>query len=193
MLDSEFQIIYLAGWVVASIIRQKYAKQSRKNTIVDNRKTGPEKYIAIPGIVCLVIIPPLFIFTPLLDFADYTLPDWLGWIGVGVYAAALWLYWRSLVDLGRNWSISVQLRDDHTLVTQGVYRHLRHPLYASCLYTGIATALLLHNWIAGFSLLALFALVYPMRVGREEKMMLDHFGQEYQEYMTKTGRLFPRL
>jgi len=193
MPDNIFKIIYFIGWIVASVFRQKYAKQTKKNTIVDDRKIGLEKYFVIPGVLCFVIIPPVYIFTPLLNFADYALPDWLAWIGTGIYVVALWLFWRSMADLGRNWSISVQLRDEHSLVTEGVYRYIRHPLYASGFLTAIATALMLHNWIAGLSWLAISIPIYLTRVDHEEQMMLDHFGEQYQKYMKCTGRLVPRF
>ncbi len=98
-----------------------------------------------------------------------------------------------MADLGRNWSISVQLRDEHTLVTEGVYRFIRHPLYAAGFLTGIATAMMLHNWIAGLSWLAISIPIYLTRVDHEEQMMRDNFGQKYQEYINRTGRLLPRL
>jgi len=193
MPDSIFKIIYFIGWLIASFVRQKHAKQTKQNTIVDDRKIGLEKYFVIPGFICFVIIPPVYIFTPLLNFADYTLPLWLGWIGTVIYIFALWLFWRSLANLGRNWSLSVQIRDEHTLVTEGVYRYIRHPLYASGFLTGIATALMLHNWIAGLSWLAISIPIYLTRVDHEEQMMLDNFGKQYEEYMNRTGRLIPRL
>jgi protein-S-isoprenylcysteine O-methyltransferase Ste14 len=56
----------------------------------------------------------------------------------------------------------------------------------------VAQPLLLHNWIAGFGLILLFIPLYLIRVPREERMMLEHFGDEYRDYMRRTGRIFPR-
>ncbi len=110
-----------------------------------------------------------------------------------VLAAAVWLFWRSHADLGRNWSPSLQLREGHELVTGGVYRSIRHPMYASQWVWGVAQALLLRNWISGWSGLVLFAPLYLSRVPCEEQMMLEQFGEEYSAYMNRTGRIFPRM
>jgi len=78
-------------------------------------------------------------------------------------------------------------------VTDGIYKFIRHPIYAAHILWGIAGVLLLHNWIVGWSGLILFVLVYLLRVPHEEKLMLDKFGDAYQEYMQTTGRIIPRF
>jgi protein-S-isoprenylcysteine O-methyltransferase Ste14 len=110
-----------------------------------------------------------------------------------ILAMAVWLFWRSHADLGRNWSPSLELREGHELVTEGVYRSVRHPMYASMWLWGVAQALLLQNWIAGWVSLVMFMPLYLLRVPREERMMLDEFGEEYRAYMDRTGRVIPRL
>jgi protein-S-isoprenylcysteine O-methyltransferase Ste14 len=114
-------------------------------------------------------------------------------VGIIILAMAVWLFWRSHADLGRNWSPSLELREGHELVTEGVYRSVRHPMYASMWLWGVAQALLLQNWIAGWVSLVMFMPLYLLRVPREERMMLDEFGEEYRAYMNHTGRVIPRL
>jgi len=107
--------------------------------------------------------------------------------------AALWLFWRSHADLGRNWSYTLEVRKGHELITRGVYRTIRHPMYASIWLWCLAQGLLLSNWLAGWYALAAFAAMYFIRVPREEAMMREIFGQEYLDYMQRTGRILPRL
>ena len=66
-------------------------------------------------------------------------------------------------------------------------------MYAAFWLCGIAQALLLHNWIAGFSYLASFVPMYVLRVPQEEQMMLDTFGDRYRAYMAQTGRIIPKI
>jgi protein-S-isoprenylcysteine O-methyltransferase Ste14 len=89
---------------------------------------------------------------------------------------ALALLWRSQADLGRSWMGALAIKEEHALVTQGVYRHIRHPMYAAQWLWGIAQALLLQNWIGGLGMLAAFMPLYLYRVPREEQMMLELFG-----------------
>lgn len=92
-----------------------------------------------PGDMLLVLLvgfaqlgaPLLAWFTPLLRFADRTQPASFAWLGAAVFLAGLWLFWRSHADLGTNWSVSLELDREHQLVTSGIYRWVRHPMYAS--------------------------------------------------------------
>jgi protein-S-isoprenylcysteine O-methyltransferase Ste14 len=96
-------------------------------------------------------------------------------------------------DLGQNWSVTLELRKGHQLVKQGVYRSIRHPMYASIWLWCVAQALILENWLAGWYALLAFAIMYFVRTPREERMMCECFGQEYRDYMEQTGQLFPRI
>jgi protein-S-isoprenylcysteine O-methyltransferase Ste14 len=135
----------------------------------------------------------IYTFTNWLSFADYALPDWLAWAGVLIMALSLLLFWRSHYDLKANWSSSVELYEGHTLITNGIYRHMRHPMYASQFVEGLAQLLLLQNWIAGPIGLLAFILFYLLRSRAEEQMMLAKFGDQYRVYMKTTGTIFPKF
>ena len=140
-----------------------------------------------------ILLPFLHMFSPWLRFADYHLPVWAGIIGIVIFAFSLWLLWRSHADLGRNWSITLEIQQKHSLVTHGVFSYIRHPMYAAHLLWGIAQGLLIQDWIAGLAALALLVPLCFLRVPREERMMLEQFGEEYQHYITRTGRIIPRF
>ena len=139
------------------------------------------------------IVPVIYAATPWLDFANYTLPVWAGWLRVFMTAGALFVFWRAHADLGLNWSPSLEIRETHELITRGVYRVIRHPMYASQWLLVLAQPLLLQNWITGFLNLLVFIPFYLLRVKAEEQMMLDSFGAQYQEYMNNTGGVLPKL
>ena len=147
--------------------------------------------------VGLIFVPAVYAWTPWLERANYRLAPEAqrsaGGVGAALMTLALWLFWRSHADLGSNWSPSLQLREGHALVTGGVYQHVRHPMYASEWLWGVAQALLLQNWVAGWAGLVLFTPLYVLRVPREERMMLDRCGEEYHAYMDTTGRVVPHL
>ena len=77
-------------------------------------------------------------------------------------------------------------------MTDGIYGILRHPMYASQLVWVIAQILLMQNWLAGPLDLLFFIPFYFLRVGSEEKMMLDAFGDKYRQYMKKVGGILPK-
>ncbi|MBL7959324.1 isoprenylcysteine carboxylmethyltransferase family protein, partial [bacterium] len=131
------------------------------------------------------------LFTPVLSFADYIMPPVVSWFGIILMPIALWLFWRSHADLGSNWSVTLEIRQGHELVTDGVYKYIRHPMYAAIWLFGLGQGLLLQNWLAGWSALLGFAIMYFIRTPQEEKMMCDFFGQAYLQYMQRTKRIFP--
>lgn len=188
-----WNLIFLLGFIVYVCIRGVFAHRTKSNEKVVSRKDALEKTlmaIVIPG---GLLLPVVYLFTPWLAFADYHLPVFAPWCGAVLMVAALWLFYRSHADLGQNWSVTLELRKGHQLVKQGVYRSIRHPMYASIWLWSLAQGLLLENWLAGWYAFVAFAIMYFVRTPREEQMMCESFGHEYREYMQQTGRLFPRV
>jgi protein-S-isoprenylcysteine O-methyltransferase Ste14 len=193
MTEIIFKVFYVVGMIAGREILKLTVRRHKRSKVIDDRTSRFDRAFRYIPFVGMVVIPLIYILTPFLGFADYHLPDWAGWTGMLLFAAALWLLWRAHADLGSNWSLTLQVRREQEVIRRGVYRYIRHPIYAAVLVWGIAQALLLHNWIAGFARLAFFVPVFVSRVPREEAMMLDHFGDEYRSYMKQTGRMFPRF
>ena len=193
--DNIFETIFLGGFVIGTVIRKLYARR-RKG---DRTAVRPKNWLDITLVGAAgagLATPLLYLFTPFLDFADYQLPPtlcWLGWVGAGLFAAAILLLWRSHVNLAGQWSAIPQIKNDHNLVTTGIYKRIRHPMYAAHLLWAFAQVLLLHNWIAGPILLAAIIPFCLVRIPLEEKMMLKHFGHQYRSYINSTGRVIPPL
>jgi protein-S-isoprenylcysteine O-methyltransferase Ste14 len=192
-----FEIVFLSGWIVEEIIRlphrRRYRKELREKGAAHSRMTALGVTLDMLAFLGMEVVPLFAIFSSWLDFAGYQMPDGLGWLGALLMAGSIALLVLAHRDLGRNWSPSVDLRQEHKLVTQGIYAHLRHPIYASVWLWCLAQALLVHNWIGGLAGLLLFLPVYLTRLPVEEGMMLDQFGEQYREYKRRVGGIFPRL
>jgi protein-S-isoprenylcysteine O-methyltransferase Ste14 len=187
-----WNVVFLVGFIVYLGIRYVFARRTRGNEKAVSRAGRDRILIAIVGVGSL-LLPVLYLFTRWLAFADYRLPAWAPWLGTLVMCYALWLFWRSHADLGLNWSVTLEVRKGHQLVKHGVYRLIRHPMYAAIWFFSLAQGLLLQNWLAGWSAFVLFAPMYFLRTPREEQMMCEVFGQGYRDYMRQTGRIFPRF
>jgi protein-S-isoprenylcysteine O-methyltransferase Ste14 len=151
-----------------------------------------ERWLLAAVAVTVLLLPVVYLLTPLLNFANYALPSLVPWIGLVTIVCSLLLFWRSHADLGSNWSISLEVREGHQLVTQGIYRRVRHPMYASIWLWTIGQGLTLPNWLAGWSAAVAFGAMYFLRIPREERLMCETFGETYREYAGRTGRLLPR-
>jgi protein-S-isoprenylcysteine O-methyltransferase Ste14 len=187
------KIIFMIGFVLMYGIRAIYAKDKKKNIIAMSRVDSVEKMLLVLVTLGMWVAPLLYVFTSTLDFAEYELPLWVSVAGVAVYTIGVILFWKSHHDLGRNWSATLEVRASHELITKGIYKRIRHPMYSAIWLIVIAQSMLLPNAVAGLSGVVCFGTLYFMRVGNEEKMMMEQFGTEYQTYMQKTGRLFPKL
>lgn len=188
-----FIAVYFLALIIEIIIRAPIDKKRRQGKINERRVTNQEQILLTLIAVGGVVGPLLYTFTHWLDFANYSLPAWAGWLGVLLTAGAIFVFWRAHADLGVNWSPSLEIREKHELITRGIYGSIRHPMYASQWLLSLASPLLLQNWIAGFLNLLVFIPFYFLRVRAEEQMMLDSFGAEYQGYMNKTGRVVPKM
>jgi protein-S-isoprenylcysteine O-methyltransferase Ste14 len=185
--------VFFVGFIIYTAIRARYARPTHGLERTHRQVDGFEQALLALVIPSGLLLPLLYLFTPLMWFADYRLPAFVPAIGGVVMVAAIWLFWRSHADLGLNWSATLEIRKDHQLVTSGVYQRIRHPMYASIFLFSAAQAMLLPNWLAGFSALVPFTLLYLVRRPREEQMMCNSFGDEYRSYMQRTGRLIPRF
>ncbi len=188
-----FKLLYLIGYAVAWGVRAPHAFRVKRVAVADDRRTSLEVVLLALLFAGTLITPLAYVSSPCLGFADYAVPIWAGVVGTLVFMPAVHLLCWSHAVLGRSWSPTLQVREQHQLVAWGPYRYIRHPIYTAHWLWALAQPLLLHNWIAGFSALAAVAPMYFLRAEREERMMLEHFGEEYRSYMARTGRLFPRL
>lgn len=162
----------------------------RQKTRVDNRTTLDISLLTL-CVFGLVVMPIAWRLDLVPDFADRTQSIGILLAGVVTGVVFLWLFRRSHKDLGRNWSVTLEVREGHQLVTGGVYAYVRHPMYASFLLWGLAQAFLIPNWIAGLAGLAAVVALYAVRQSREEAMMRQTFGAEYDAYCARTKRLVP--
>jgi protein-S-isoprenylcysteine O-methyltransferase Ste14 len=141
----------------------------------------------------LAFLPGFYVATGIPKAADYPASVWTVLIGTIIISAALWVFRMSHKVLGRNWSITLEIRDKHELISEGPYALIRHPMYTSFLLIALGQAFLLSNWVVGLAGLIGFAVLFFLRVDKEERMMLENFGPQYLAYMERTKRIIPYL
>lgn len=111
-------------------------------------------------------------------------------LAIGILGVLLAVWAR--LTLGRNWSLSVQLKNDHQLVTSGPYSQIRHPIYTGILLIFIGNVLMVGDY-RGFFALAIVFFSFWYKLKKEENWMLKNFGEAYRNYYSKTAALFPRI
>src|SRR6185295_3799170 len=169
--------IFVLGAVVWFILRIPARRRARKAAVKESARGIRETLLMAVSMTGLGIVPLVYIASnfesarfQFLSFADYPFVPALAWIGTVVLATSMWLFYRTHKDLGRNWSVSLDIREDHKLITSGVYALVRHPMYSAFWLWAIAQALLLPNWIAGLAGIVGFGTLFFGRVFEEERL-----------------------
>ena len=192
--DQTFRSVLLVLFAVTLPVAAFYRIRSQMTRErLDRRKEGlfvlwTLRPIGIAGMIGLIV----FLTNPdLMRWSSMPLPAWLRWTGVGIGVAdSAFLVW-TLHSIGRNLTDTVVTRKNHTLVTHGPYRWIRHPFYVAVLLAILANGLAAANWF----ILATGAMTFSLlkfRLEKEEALLIDRFGDEYRAYMARTNRFIPR-
>jgi protein-S-isoprenylcysteine O-methyltransferase Ste14 len=188
---SKFVFVMLTiGWYG---IRYKYARRSQRTPVLRSDRGPRETALLVISLTGLGLLPLFYIATGIPHFAAYALRPAQAWLGLLFAAASVIMFQLTHRALGRNWSVSLDVREGHQLITEGVYRRVRHPMYSAFWLWAVAQALLLPNWVAGFSGIVGFGILFFGRIAREERIMLETFGAHYREYMARTSRVIPMI
>jgi protein-S-isoprenylcysteine O-methyltransferase Ste14 len=182
--------VIVAASIVMTAIRAPHGRRSRAVKTVKTYKGAREVVLLILAWIGF-LVPLLWIASPALSFADYPLRVPPFFAGTVLLVVGLWLFYRAHADLGKFWSITLEVRENHRLISHGVYRRVRHPMYSALLLYSAGQALAVPNWVAGPSYLVCFGILFAFRVRAEERMMVAAFGDEYVTYMARTKRLLP--
>jgi len=201
--DMVFLVLFFAIVFIGTGIRRYYTYKIEKNSqrlpvrkrVVEMIRAEGRIFAIIyfASSVYVIILLPLYLLSPSsLVLFQMPFPNWLRWFGIGFgFLSIPFLLWVHYV-LDEEWSITLKLQTGHRLVTSGPYRRIRHPMY---------TALIMYelSWVlVSASLLFLVYYVITVilmivRIPKEERMMLENFGEEYRSYMKRTGRLLPHF
>jgi protein-S-isoprenylcysteine O-methyltransferase Ste14 len=114
-------------------------------------------------------------------------------IGLVMLLAGIAIRWSAIRTLGKYFTGIVTIKNDHRLIRNGLYKHIRHPAYTGALLAHLGLGLSFASWFSiGFSSIPFFvAAFYRMRV--EEQALEETFGADYLDYSTSTKRLIPLL
>ncbi|MFI0847495.1 protein-S-isoprenylcysteine O-methyltransferase [Mesorhizobium sp. IMUNJ 23232] len=185
------EIIWVIGIVAWYVIRYPFERRAKRIRIVSSRRSPSERVGLVSALFGLAICPAFYVATGFPGAADRPASVWAIVLGTILFGAALVLFRISHKQLGRNWSVTLEIREKHKLVSGGPYRLIRHPMYTSFLLMALGQAFLLSNWLVAVAGLVGFAILFFPRIGKEEQMMIENFGPQYLAYMERTKRLIP--
>lgn len=162
---------------------------------VARRREGP-LFLALRGLTALGLFGGIVahaVRPGWMAWASFDVPLALRWLGLGLGVLTVPVVHWVLGTLGRNVTETVLTRERHELVTGGPYRWVRHPLYTTGLTLFLALGLMAGSWFVLLATVIAFALLRVLVIPREEQALLARFGERYRAYISRTGRLLPRV
>ena len=176
--------------------RGYYVKTHSKpeDATIKKREEGVVSKVAgVLGILGFISMIAYVINPNWLAFGDLTFPIWLRWAGVGIAVLGFALLQWAQMTLANSWSDTPRMMKEQTLITSGPYRTIRHPIYTAFLLILGSTLFISSNWLIGLCWGGMTILETISRIGFEEALMVEYFGDQYRDYMKKTGRLLTKI
>lgn len=199
--DVVFLVLFLALVFIGTGIRRYYSYKLEKARQKLSVRERIEEMIRAEGrtftvlllaqsVYLIVLLPLYLLFSSSFILLQMPFPNWLRWFGAGLgFLSVPFLVWVHYV-LDKGWSVTLKLQTDHKLVTSGPYRRIRHPMYTVLIVYMLSWVLVSANLLfLVYYVLAILLII--VRIPKEERMMLEKFGEEYHIYMKRTGRLLP--
>ncbi len=186
------EIFFLCGMVFQLILLVAFIRRFIVNNYWSYFNEHERQY-SIFVLLGYQILPLIYIFSTWFSWFDYNLPKWFSFPVFALYCFGFWLFFKAHTELGPSWSANVEVHEGQKLITDGVFKWVRHPMYASIAAVAIAQVFMLQNWLVGPAFLITATPFYRYIVAREEKHLINHFGEQYLQYIRETNALFPKL
>jgi len=191
-----YRLLFLLFGIDMMAIRLHYQKKVLPNHEETTVKGNPLHLL--PGVIAAlttIIFSLEYIVAPRTFGFAYPVnyPDWLRITGALFLACGLLLLWAAHHHLDRSFSSFVASREQQTMVTTGPYLYVRHPIYTAYVMNYLGGGLLASNTILAVIPTLCFLWMVALRIGEEEQLLIDLFGERYRDYMRSTPRFFPHL
>lgn len=185
-------LILFTGMGISFYFRIKADKESGEKVPRKADGTAMMTIIRIGGLL-LWLSPFVYLINPQwMAWSKLGLPEWIRWLGVGTgFLSTLGIYWL-FSSIGTGITPTSATRKEHKLVTHGIYRYIRHPLYTFGSSMFISFGMMSDSWyIAALGILTF--IIMAIRTSKEEANLIEKFGDEYRDYMKRTGRFLPKI
>jgi protein-S-isoprenylcysteine O-methyltransferase Ste14 len=190
MKEFFYKMSYFVLIAILIIIRLPSQIAFLKNKKIKSEDNLFQMFLTFIVIIGNIIFPFFYIFTSFFNWGEFKSLYFLKILGFLIYFFAIGLIFYSERSLGKNWSFFIQIRQNHVLIKNGPYKYIRHPLYLAFFLISFSQMLITSNWFLGLFSILVFSIFYFCRIKKEECQLIDYFGEEYKNYIKKTGRLF---
>ena len=184
-MSETFLIFVYIVWIFSEIYLNRMLRSGGSD-----KKNQDKNSLRIIWIVIAVCISTAVLISNNLNLPVYN--SIMGnYVGVFILILGILLRYFAVFSLGRFFTVDVTIRDNHKLKKDGMYKYVRHPSYASSLLSFIGMGIILNNWLSLAIICVGILSVFTYRIRIEEKMLIEHFGSDYEDYRRKTSAIIP--
>lgn len=177
-------ILFLLVWLITGFGAKRIARTEGR--------AGVAGRILIGVIGCLLLSLGQNPRMGILAVRFLPLRLWIAWLGAAMtFAGVLFAIWAR-VHLGRYWSSSVALKNQHKLIRTGPYARIRHPIYTGVIFAIAGTAVTVGTFSALLAV-AVFVVGFWVKARKEESLLAGEFGPAFNDHLRATGFFLPRL
>ncbi len=115
------------------------------------------------------------------------------YIGLLCILSGIAVRWTAILTLGKQFTTTLTIVENHKIIDNGIYKYIRHPSYTGALMSFFGLSITYSNWITFIIIFFPILFGYIYRIKIEEKLLMNHFGEEYSIYARKTHRLIPKI
>jgi len=193
-MNETFFKISIAVLVVLFIAeRIPFVRKTKKVKKTVRKSPARERVMVLTNWFGMVFFPFIYAFSRVFDGLSMGIHDYLRIGGIAVYVFALVLLFLSHKGLHENWSMGLEIGEEHKLINTGIYSKIRHPMYTAFMLMMAGQLFIVSNWFVGMFGVCVWVLLLILRTSDEEKMLIEEFGDEYREYMKKTKMFIPYI
>jgi protein-S-isoprenylcysteine O-methyltransferase Ste14 len=195
-METVFRVIVPSLLIAFAVHRGYYVKTHSKpeeETLKKREEGLLSRMAGLLGVIGCLSVAACALHPGWITFANLPFPTVLRWMGVGMAILGFTLLQWAQITLGKSWSDTPRMMKEQALVTRGPYRMIRHPIYTAFLAILGSLLFISSNWLIGLCWIGMTSLEILSRIQYEETIMSEYFGEQYRDYVKKTGRLLPRL
>ena len=166
---------------------------SGKSTGMSRGKEQGEPHFLFTLLVGLTVLTAFLLpFFASRKLTVIAIPTVFRYVGAILLITSLAFRVIAIRTLKRQFSIYVAIQENHQLITTGLYSRIRHPIYLGAVLSLLGMELVFPT-LLGFIFVAIYSILLIHRMAREETLLLKHFGSAYEEYLSKSFRLIPKV
>lgn len=173
-------------WQFYWIITEKKANREKPKLKKTSLSSNIEKHFT--KILGIILFTQLFIWNPFLFPATYI----LNYFGLLMVVVGILISIIARIELGNNWAHAAeyQIKQNHELITSGIYHYIRHPIYTGLTVAFTGAEIVAHSYLCVFFFFLILCRSY-LSGKREEVLLCNYFGEKYQKYMKETKMFIP--